>query len=164
MISQCCTAGVALSIAVLVQTGVINLWLLFLFGLIQGTVFSFGGPARQSFIPEIVGEKQLMNAIALNQAGMNLTRIVGPSVAGALAAITWIDLEGVFYTQAAMNVVSLCLLALLPLFRPAAPEAAEATPATAGDRTGPRRGPAQRGSIRKRWSTACVTSSPARFC
>jgi MFS family permease len=145
MTSQVCTAFVALSIAVLVQTGVINLWLLFLFGLIQGTVFSFGGPARQSFIPEIVGEKHLMNAVALNQAGMNLTRIVGPSIAGAMAAIAWIDLEGVFFTQAVLNGVALILLAMLPLFQKAAPEATETDEA----RTPRRLGRRPQGSIRE---------------
>ncbi|MPZ49390.1 MAG: MFS transporter, partial [Dehalococcoidia bacterium] len=117
MTSQSCTMVIALSIAVLVHMDAMNLWLLFAFGLVQGTVFSFGGPARQSFIPEVVGEKQLMNAIALNQAGMNLTRIVGPSIAGALAAIAWIDLQGVFYTQACMNIIALVLLAAIPLSR-----------------------------------------------
>jgi MFS family permease len=76
--TQAGTAAVAIGVAVLVSTGTIELWHLFVTGLIQGTIFSFGGPARQAFIPEVVGEKQLLNAIALNNAGMNLTRIVGP--------------------------------------------------------------------------------------
>jgi MFS family permease len=113
--SQLATAGVALTIAVLVQTGAINLTWLFLGGLVQGTIFSFAGPARQSFIPEIVPEDKLMNAIALNNAGMNLTRIGGPSLAGMLIGISWVDIQGVFYLQAMLNFVALSLLVVMPV-------------------------------------------------
>ncbi|HXH22089.1 MAG TPA: MFS transporter [Dehalococcoidia bacterium] len=121
MLSQLMTASVALTVAVLVHTGMIEIWHLFVAGLAQGVVFSFSGPARQAFIPEVVGEKELMNAIALNQAGMNLTRVAGPFVAGALIAVPWIDIEGVFFIQAALNVCALLLILAIPLVR-AAPE------------------------------------------
>jgi MFS family permease len=114
-ISQLGTAAVALAAAILVQTGEMNLWYLFLSGVAQGTIFAFSGPARQAFIPEIVGEKQLLNAIALNSAVMNLTRIVGPSIAGALVAISWVDIQGVFMIQAVMNVVAAVMLIAMPL-------------------------------------------------
>jgi MFS family permease len=129
--SQAGTAAVAISVAVLVQTGAIELWHLFATGLIQGTIFSFGGPARQAFIPEVVGEKQLLNAIALNNAGMNLTRIVGPSIAGALIAVPWVDIEGVFFIQAALNGAALVQLALLPLIMRRAPAEGAEAPASA---------------------------------
>jgi MFS family permease len=103
VLSQAGTAVVALVIAVLVQTGYIRLEHLFISGLAQGVVFAFGGPARQAFIPDVVGEKQLMNAIALNSAGMNLSRVVGPSIAGALVAVPWIDIQGVFDGAGALS-------------------------------------------------------------
>jgi MFS family permease len=112
--SQLATAGVAFTIAVLVHTGAMTLTYLFFAGMIQGTIFSFSGPARQSFIPEIVPEDRLMNAIALNNAGMNLTRIGGPALAGMLIGISWFNIEGVFYLQAALNIVALMLLVFLP--------------------------------------------------
>jgi MFS family permease len=124
MLSQLMTASVALVIAVLVHTGVIEIWHLFVAGLAQGIVFSFSGPARQAFIPEVVGEKQLMNAIALNQAGMNLTRVAGPSVAGALIAVPWIDIQGVFYLQAGLNLFALLLILMIPFVK-TAPEVQE---------------------------------------
>src|SRR3990172_1832114 len=122
IISQAATAAVATSIALLVITDYINLWFLFLSGLVQGTVFSFSGPARSAYIPQIVGEKELMNAIALNSAGMNLTRIVGPSLAGALITLPWIDVGGVFLIQAALNVVAMAFLLFLPLAGAPPPE------------------------------------------
>ncbi len=124
MLSQLMTAAVALVIAVLVHTGSIQIWHLFVAGLAQGVVFSFSGPARQAFIPEVVGEKELMNAIALNQAGMNLTRVAGPSIAGALIALPWVDIQGVFYLQAALNLLALVLILAIPLVK-VAPEVAE---------------------------------------
>jgi MFS family permease len=110
MLSQVATATVALTVALLVQLGIIEIWHLFITGIAQGVVFSFAGPSRQAFIPEVVGEKQLMNAIALNQAGMNLTRIGAPGLAGALIAIPFIDVQGVFYIQAVLNIVALLLI------------------------------------------------------
>jgi MFS family permease len=56
MLSQLMTASVALVVALLVHTGSIQIWHLFVAGIAQGIVFSFSGPARQAFIPEVVGE------------------------------------------------------------------------------------------------------------
>jgi MFS family permease len=114
VLSQLATASIAVGVAILVHTGYIQLWHLFASGVIQGTVFAFSGPARQAFIPEVVGEKELLNAIALNSAGMNLTRIGSPSVAGALIAVSWFNVQGVFYLQGAMNVFALILILMIP--------------------------------------------------
>ena len=55
-------------------------WLILL-ATINGTISAFEIPARQSFIVELVGREDLVDAIALNSAGFNLARVVGPSVA-----------------------------------------------------------------------------------
>ena len=127
IITQAGTAVGAIIIAVLVQTDLIRLEYLFISGLFQGTLFAFGGPARQALIPEVVGEKELMNGIALNSAGMNLSRILGPSIAGVLVAIPFVDIAGVFYFQAVLYVVSLVLLMALPRVQRSAIEAAQTT-------------------------------------
>jgi MFS family permease len=114
MFSQLWTAVLALSIAVLVDAGLIRLSYLFISGLLQGMVFAFSGPARSAFIPELVGEKEMMNAIALNSAGMNLTRIAGPFLAGSLIAVPFIDVQGVYYLQAFLNIVALGLIMVIP--------------------------------------------------
>lgn len=49
-----------------------------------GVVAAFDIPTRQAFIVEMVGKEDLMNAIALNTSVFNLSRIVGPAVAGVL--------------------------------------------------------------------------------
>ena len=51
-----------------------------------GVVNAFDIPARQSFIVEMVGKADLMNAIALNSSMFNASRVVGPAIAGILVA------------------------------------------------------------------------------
>jgi MFS family permease len=55
-------------------------WLILL-ATMNGLISAFEIPARQSFIVELVGREDLVDAIALNSAGFNLARVIGPSVA-----------------------------------------------------------------------------------
>ncbi len=55
-------------------------WLIIL-ATLNGTISAFEIPARQSFIVELVGREDLVDAIALNSAGFNLARVIGPSIA-----------------------------------------------------------------------------------
>ncbi|HLH72304.1 MAG TPA: MFS transporter [Chloroflexota bacterium] len=75
----------------------IQWWHLMVAGFIQGTCFSLNMPARQSWIPSLVVPSELPNAIALNNAGMNAARIVGPALAGLLIAVPWVGVNGIFY-------------------------------------------------------------------
>ncbi|MDI3338985.1 MAG: MFS transporter [Sphaerobacter sp.] len=110
---------VALINALLVLTGAIQVWHLVAASAVQGTAFAFNMPTRQAFIAEIVTPARLMNAIALNNAGMNMSRVVGPALAGALIAMPLVGPGGVFAVMAAMYVVVLLMLFLLPPGRPA---------------------------------------------
>lgn len=74
-------------LAWLVMSESITFWHFLMFGAVNGTVLAMSMPARQSMVPEIVGEDRLVNAIALNSASMNLSRILGPSTAGAIIAL-----------------------------------------------------------------------------
>ncbi len=75
-------------------------WLVVL-GFIQGITFAFLMPARQAFVPQVVGTGHLLpNAVALNNAGMNLTRVAGPSIAGLLIAVPHFGLGGTFFVAA----------------------------------------------------------------
>jgi MFS family permease len=57
-----------------------------LLAVLMGVVNAFDVPARQSFLVEMVGREDLMNAIALNSSMFNSARVIGPSVAGILVA------------------------------------------------------------------------------
>jgi MFS family permease len=76
----------ALVIAALTLTQTIKVWEIFLLALFLGACNAFDTPARQSFIVEMVGSEDLMNAIALNSSMFNAARIVGPAMAGILVA------------------------------------------------------------------------------
>ncbi len=63
-----------------------------------GTVSAFDIPAKQSFLIELVGKENLMNAIALNAATFNGARIVGPTIAGIV--IRYLGIAFCFYLNA----------------------------------------------------------------
>ncbi len=77
----------------------------------QGIVSGLMMPSRQAIIPEIVGPARMMNAVALNNAGMNLNRLLAPGIAGLLIAIFGVSI--VFFTIAALEVIGGVLAAFL---------------------------------------------------
>ena len=72
---------------VLTFTGRIIVWEIFALALLLGVCNVFDIPVRQSFLVEMVGNEDLMNAIALNSLIFNAARIVGPAVAGILVTM-----------------------------------------------------------------------------
>jgi MFS family permease len=111
VVSQSLLFLLAMVNAVLVQTGVIQVWHLVLIGLFQGTAFPFTMPTRQALIPQLVSEDNLPNALAVDSAGRNLNRVLAPSLAGVL--IAW-DPIIAFYTIAALYLISAATLTRLP--------------------------------------------------
>ena len=77
----------ALVLGLLVVSGLLRFEHLLIAAVVHGTVMSLMMPARQAMLPEVVGGGLLMNAVALNSAGMNATRTLAPSVAGFLIAV-----------------------------------------------------------------------------
>ena len=73
-------------LATIIYQGHVTFWHFIGFGLFHGTVMSLSMPARSSIIPELVGRRYLVNAMALQSSTFNLSRIVGPMLAGALIA------------------------------------------------------------------------------
>ena len=65
-------------------SGHAHYWMVVIAALAVGTINLFDVPARQSFIVEMVGKEDLLNAIALNSAAFNAARVVGPAAAGFL--------------------------------------------------------------------------------
>jgi MFS family permease len=80
--------GVAtLFMAVIVISGDVTFMDFIWIGALNGTVMALSIPARTAFIPEIVGEKLMFNAMAFNTASWNLSRILGPALAGFMIAM-----------------------------------------------------------------------------
>jgi MFS family permease len=67
-------------------TGRAQFWMIVIAAIATGTINLFDVPSRQSFVIEMVGKQDLMNAIALNSSVFNLAAVVGPAVAGLLIA------------------------------------------------------------------------------
>lgn len=72
------------AIAALVLTRTAQVWHLMALATLGGVAFAFEAPTRQAFVVEMVGREHLLNAIALNSALVNLSRIIGPGIAGLL--------------------------------------------------------------------------------
>ena len=104
IMSQTGNAVMTIIIGLLDVTGLVNFWQVMAIGFINGSLMAFNMPSRQAILSEIVPEKSLMNAISLNNSGMNLTRIVGPALAGFL--ILFIGTHGVFFIVGGIYVFS----------------------------------------------------------
>ena len=85
--AQVLSAGATFVLATIVYQGLITFWHFIGFGLFHGVVMSLSMPARSSIIPELVGRRYLVNATALQTSTFNLSRIFGPTLAGALIAM-----------------------------------------------------------------------------
>nr|MDQ3328161.1 MFS transporter [Chloroflexota bacterium] len=101
--SQILSVALIGSLATLISTGNIKLWHLMLISSGSGVVLALTAPSFQAIVPEIVGRPSLMNAIALNSAQFNLTRIIGPTVGGLI--IKFLGVAAAYYFNAASYMV-----------------------------------------------------------
>jgi hypothetical protein len=76
-----------------------------------GLVNSIDNPLRQTFIMEMVGKEKLTNAVTLNSMLVNLARVIGPVIAGALIAT--VGLSWCFFVNAASYIGVLTCLRLM---------------------------------------------------
>lgn len=88
----------ALTLFFLVYFGVVQYWHVLLLAFVLGCTNSIDMPARQAYVIELVGRKDVANAVGLNSTIFNLARIVGPAIAGIL--MTGIGIEWCFLLNA----------------------------------------------------------------
>jgi MFS family permease len=84
--TQLAAAIVTGLLAFSVATGQVQLWQIYAAAIALGVISALDMPARQAFVVDLVGKDDLVNAIALNSALFNTTRVVGPALAGLLLA------------------------------------------------------------------------------
>jgi MFS family permease len=84
--TQTASMILAFILAALTLTHKVQVWHIFVLAALLGVVNAFDIPGRQSFLVEMVGKEDLMNAIALNSSMFNGARVIGPAVAGVLVA------------------------------------------------------------------------------
>jgi MFS family permease len=115
--------------AVLVATGVIELWHVYVLAFAQGVITAIDNPVRQAFVVELVGREHLVNAVALNSMLFNGARIVGPALAGIMIAGASELLTGIALVLIANAVSFVAVLAGLLMMDPAALHAGPPAPA-----------------------------------
>ena len=113
LVTQGCMLLMSLVITVLINTDLIALWHLVVASLFSGVIFSFMMPARSAFLVEMVGEDDLMNAVALSSMAMNISRIASPAIAGVLLKI--IDVPGTYWFITLSYVLTILTTTKIPL-------------------------------------------------
>ena len=103
----------AFALAALVWTDVVTVGGVMALAAFLGVVSAFDIPMRQSFVVDMAGKDDLMNAIALNSSVFNATRVVGPAVAGLVigqAGVAWCFLiNGLSYVAVIRNLLAMDL-------------------------------------------------------
>jgi MFS family permease len=109
--TQAAMGLLALGLGLLVVTGLVRLWHVYVFAFLLGCAAAFDSPARQTFVSELVEERYLPNAVALNSTSFNAARMIGPAIAGVL--IAGVGSGWVFLINALSFVAVLSSLSLL---------------------------------------------------
>lgn len=100
------------TMATLILTGVVQFWHVAFAAMVMGLFFAVITPARQAMVPQLVPQQLMMNAISLQMSGQNLTRIIGPAIAGLLIAPMGVG--GVYLVTVALFILSVITMFPLP--------------------------------------------------
>jgi MFS family permease len=112
MVTQAAAMAISIALAVVTLTGTATLGIVYALAAIGGVALAFDAPGRQSLTFQMVGPRELPNAVALNSGLFNGSRVIGPAIAGLLIAAVG---TGVCF---ALNAVSfLAVLTALALVR-----------------------------------------------
>lgn len=98
LLTQAASMVLALGLAFLTLTNLVELWMVWVFAASLGVVTVFDNPARHSLIMEMVDRDHIPNAVALNSAGHNLGRLAGPAVGGIIIGV--VDVGAAFLINA----------------------------------------------------------------
>lgn len=96
---------------VLVATGTVQIWHVYILAFLLGLTNAFDMPTRQAFVMEMVGREDLPNAVALNSSLFNMARIVGPGIGGLI--IAWQGEASLFLLNAISFIPVIAGLALI---------------------------------------------------
>jgi len=111
LFGQVAAALLILLLATLTTTGVIAIWHIAALSVLIGTVWAFTDPAYLSIIPSLVTPSDLMNAMAMDTLAWQLSRFIGPAIAGVLMGL--VAIGGTFYGAGIAFVVAFFLIFLI---------------------------------------------------
>ena len=110
-VTQIVSLLLALLLAVLVSSDVIQIWQIVLLSFLSGAVHAFDQPSRQALLPDLVRPADMTNAIALNSAAWQGAALFGPTLAGATIAV--FSLSVAFYANAASYLAVIAAIAAI---------------------------------------------------
>ena len=87
LVSLGLTAGIIFILGILTVWNLISLWYIYAGSLMLGMIQGLNMPSRMAIVSDLVGQDDLMNAVALNSAVTNAGRTLGPGLAGGLIAL-----------------------------------------------------------------------------
>lgn len=120
-VTQIGTGLIALTTGLLVATGYVQVWHIFIASFLSASLLAFDQPARHAMLPSLVPREDLLNAISLNSIAFNGAAVLGPSFVGAL--VPFIGISGFFFINAASY-----LAVVISLWRMDLPEQAPKKP------------------------------------
>ena len=100
IVTQATAMAVSIVLAVVTLAGVATLPVVYALAALGGVILVFDSPARQTLTFQMVGPRELPNAVALNSGLFNASRVIGPALAGILIAVagssprSWNDTPG----------------------------------------------------------------------
>src|SRR5207244_2862251 len=112
LITQYIQIGIAVSIGLLIWTGNIAIWQIFVFAAIQGISNSFEMPTLSALVPELVKREEIQAAISLDRSVFHGSRVVGPAVGGVLVS-AW-GFASAFFANAVSFVALIIAILSLP--------------------------------------------------
>ena len=155
-------AAVVRALAVLTLTGRITVEWIIVLSVVQGVVNAFDMPGRQSFMLEMIENRQdLGNAIALNSSMVNVARLVGPSIAGLIIATTG---EGWCFLVDGFSYIAVIVSLLRMHIRARRPHRSRRTRASADSSSSARASTTRSASRRFDRSSCCSPSSVLSAC
>src|ERR1700737_2476635 len=105
--------AVCLATAALLATAHFSFGLAALATFLLGLQWAVDWPTRRALIPDLVGRDLTVNAVALEAVSMNITRIVGPLIAGGL--IAYLSPAAAFLVMSMLYLLEIALLKIMPL-------------------------------------------------
>lgn len=124
------SATIAALLTVMVWTGRIEIWMVYVFAAAAGIVEALAGPIRSLLVFDTAGKDEMTNAVALNALGGNAMRVIGPAIGGVL--IGAVHTQGTFAAQAIFLCVAVLLTARLHASPPDRADAKEGVFASVG--------------------------------
>ncbi|MGC4192821.1 MAG: MFS transporter [Thermomicrobiales bacterium] len=112
LIAQVIVMAVSAVFAMLVWFDAMQPWSMLVLVTLYGIVMSFNFPTRSAMVAAMVRREDLANAVALNAATQNATRVIGPSLAGVLIALT--GLAETFVLAAVLQLLALLTTRAMP--------------------------------------------------